>query len=119
VELPGSTVRFGRSNLPIGGGGYFRILPYEWTRWGISRLNRLEGQPAIFYLHPWEIDPDQPRLHAGLMGRFRHYRNLDQTEPRLRRLLQDFRFGPVRDLVVPQGSKGARQNAAAPLPYVW
>jgi polysaccharide deacetylase family protein (PEP-CTERM system associated) len=120
VELPGSTVRFGRSNLPVGGGGYFRILPYEWTRWGIGRLNRVEGQAAIFYLHPWEIDPGQPRLQAGLLGRFRHYRNLDKTEDRLRRLLQDFRFGPVRDLVVPRGSQGTRaQGAATPLPYVW
>src|SRR5262249_62124848 len=57
VEAPGSTVRWGPLNLPIGGGGYFRLLPYEWTRWGIARLNRLEAQPAIFYLHPWEIDP--------------------------------------------------------------
>jgi polysaccharide deacetylase family protein (PEP-CTERM system associated) len=118
VELPGSTVRVGRSNLPVGGGGYFRILPYEWTRWGIGRLNRTEGQAAIFYLHPWEIDPDQPRLHAGLLSRFRHYRNLDKTESRLRRLLQDFRFGPVRDLIVPRGNKGTSQHAA-PLPYVW
>jgi polysaccharide deacetylase family protein (PEP-CTERM system associated) len=120
VELPGSTVRCGRSNLPIGGGGYFRILPYEWTRWGIARLNRVEGHPAIFYLHPWEIDPGQPRLHAGLLGRFRHYRNLDKTESRLRRLLNDFRFGPIRDLVVRRGGTGARaQTQAAPLPYVW
>ena len=119
VELPGSTVRLGRSNLPIGGGGYFRILPYEWTRWGIARLNRTEGQAAIFYLHPWEIDPDQPRLQAGLLGRFRHYRNLDQTETRLRRLLHDFRFGPVRDLIVPRGGKGTRPHASTPLPYVW
>jgi polysaccharide deacetylase family protein (PEP-CTERM system associated) len=120
VELPGSTVRCGRSNLPIGGGGYFRILPYEWTRWGIARLNRVEGHPAIFYLHPWEIDPGQPRLQAGLLGRFRHYRNLDKTESRLRRLLHDFRFGPIRDLVVRRGGTGARsQTQAAPLPYVW
>jgi polysaccharide deacetylase family protein (PEP-CTERM system associated) len=120
MELPGSTVRFGRSNLPIGGGGYFRILPYQWTRWGIARLNRVEGHPAIFYLHPWEIDPEQPRLSAGLLGRFRHYRNLHRTEARLRRLLNDFRFGPIRDLVVPRGGTGARpHSSAAPLPYVW
>ena len=107
-------------NLPVAGGGYFRILPYEWTRWGIARLNRVEGQPAIFYLHPWEIDPDQPRLPAGLLGRFRHYRNLDRTEERLRQLLVDFRFGPVRQLIVPRGDARTRsQGAANALPYVW
>ena len=79
-EVPGSTVRLGGTNLPVAGGGYFRILPYAWTRWGIARLNRVEGQPAIFYLHPWEIDPEQPRLRASALGRFRHYRNLHLTE---------------------------------------
>jgi polysaccharide deacetylase family protein (PEP-CTERM system associated) len=120
TELPGSTIRMGRSNLPIGGGGYFRILPYQWTRWGIARLNRLEGQAAIFYLHPWEIDPDQPRLHAGFLSRFRHYRNLGKTESRLRQLLHDFRFGPVRDIVVPRGASDTRvPSTPASLPYVW
>jgi polysaccharide deacetylase family protein (PEP-CTERM system associated) len=120
IELPGSTVQFGHSNLPIGGGGYFRILPYQWTKWGIARLNRVEGQPAIFYLHPWEIDPEQPRLPVGLVGRFRHYRNLDRTEDRLRQLLVDFRFGPVRQLIVPRGDARTRtQGAATALPYVW
>jgi hypothetical protein len=99
VEAPGSTVRWGRVNLPIAGGGYFRLLPYWWTRWGIARLNRLERQPAIFYLHPWEIDPDQPWLDAGFVSRFRHYRNLHKTEPRLRQLLRDFRFGPLGTLI--------------------
>jgi polysaccharide deacetylase family protein (PEP-CTERM system associated) len=93
-EVPGSTVRLGGTNLPVAGGGYFRILPYAWTRWGIRRVNR-EGQPAVFYLHPWEIDPRQPRLPAGLLGRFRHYRNLHLTEARLRSLMRDFSFGPL------------------------
>ena len=66
LEAPGSTVQWGPFNLPVAGGGYFRILPYAWTRWGISRLNQVERAPAIFYLHPWEIDPDQPRLPAPL-----------------------------------------------------
>src|SRR5688572_10604872 len=100
-EVPGSTVRIGSTNLPVAGGGYFRILPYAWTRWGIARVNATERQPAIFYLHPWEIDPDQPRLPAGWLGRFRHYRNLQAAEPRLRRLLVDFSFGPLR-LVLPE-----------------
>ncbi len=94
-ELPGSTVRHFGTNLPMGGGGYFRLLPYRWTSMGITRLNEREGQPAIFYLHPWEVDPEQPRLNASALSRFRHYRNLDQTERRLRRLLSDFEFGTI------------------------
>jgi polysaccharide deacetylase family protein (PEP-CTERM system associated) len=99
VELPPSTVRVGSTNLPVAGGGYFRILPYWWTRWGIARVNRSERRPAIFYLHPWEVDPGQPRLRPGLASRFRHYYHLDKTEPRLRRLLRDFRFAPVRTVL--------------------
>jgi polysaccharide deacetylase family protein (PEP-CTERM system associated) len=94
-EIPPSTVRCFGSNLPVAGGGYFRILPYRWTRWGIDRLNRHEERPAVFYLHPWELDPGQPRLGASGLSRFRHYRNLASTEPRLRQLLKDFRFGTV------------------------
>jgi polysaccharide deacetylase family protein (PEP-CTERM system associated) len=101
MEAPPSTVRLGAMNLPVAGGGYFRLLPYRWTRWGIGRINRQEGKPAIFYLHPWEIDPDQPRLPAGMLSRVRHYRNLHKTEGRLRRLLGDFRFGPLGPLVAP------------------
>jgi len=99
LEVPGSTVRFCGMNWPIAGGGYFRILPYEWTQAGIAHLNKSERRPAVFYLHPWEIDPDQPRLQVGRVTAFRHYRNLGKTEQRLRRLLKDFRFGPLRDLV--------------------
>jgi hypothetical protein len=120
TEIPGSTVRIGRWNFPVGGGGYFRILPYPWTRWGIARLNETEGRPAVFYLHPWEIDSEQPRLPAGMLGRFRHYRNLDKTEERLRTLLRDFRFGTVRDLASLQGDTAATDDAAAvALPYYW
>jgi polysaccharide deacetylase family protein (PEP-CTERM system associated) len=118
-EAPASTVRCGAMNLPIAGGGYFRILPYGWTRWGIDRLNRVERRPAIFYLHPWEIDPDQPRLDASMLSRFRHYRNLDKTESRLRALLRDFRFGPM--LSVLALTSDARQDSSLPLPlpYLW
>lgn len=98
VELPPATARIGGANLPVAGGGYFRLLPYQWTRWGLRRINTLEQQPAVFYLHPWELDADQPRLPATGLSRFRHYRHLDRTEPRLRRLLADFRFGPMRAL---------------------
>ena len=98
-EVPGSTVRIGGTNLPVAGGGYFRILPYAWTRWGISRLNLVDRQPAVFYLHPWEIDPHQPRLPASALGRFRHYRNLHLTEARLRALMRDFSFGPLETVL--------------------
>jgi polysaccharide deacetylase family protein (PEP-CTERM system associated) len=98
-ELPGSTVRHLGQNLPIGGGGYFRLLPYAWTRRGIRRVNGRERKPVIFYVHPWEIDPDQPRIHASVLSRVRHYRNLSETESRLRRLMSEFRFGPVTSLL--------------------
>ncbi|MEQ1575108.1 MAG: XrtA system polysaccharide deacetylase [Vicinamibacterales bacterium] len=100
VEAPGSTVRIGRMNLPIAGGGYFRMLPYALTRWGINRLNDVESRPAIFYLHPWEIDPGQPRIKAGSVSTIRHYRNLHKTEGRLRALLRDFRFSTIGDVVI-------------------
>jgi polysaccharide deacetylase family protein (PEP-CTERM system associated) len=120
VEVPGSTVRWALFNFPVAGGGYFRILPYAWTRWGIARLNRAEQRPAVFYLHPWEIDPDQPRLTAGLLSRFRHYRNLRETEGRLQRLLADFDFAPMqavlRDVLAPAPAASA---FAAPLPYLF
>jgi polysaccharide deacetylase family protein (PEP-CTERM system associated) len=95
VEAPPSTVRLGRVNLPVAGGGYFRLLPYAWTRWGISRLNRVEKKPAIFYVHPWEIDAEQPRLPVGPASALRHYGNLRRTEAKLERLLGDFRFAPL------------------------
>jgi polysaccharide deacetylase family protein (PEP-CTERM system associated) len=119
IEAPASTVRWGPLNVPVAGGGYFRLLPYAWTRWGIDRINAAERRPAIFYLHPWEIDPGQPRLPAGLLSRIRHYRNLDQTEPRLRQLLGHFAFGPLRAVL--HGMVGARLAPAhaAPLPYLW
>ena len=125
MEAPASTVRWGAMNLPVAGGGYFRLLPYGWTRWGIARLNRVERKPAIFYLHPWEIDPDQPRIGAGYMNRFRHYRNLDKTEGRLRVLLDDFAFAPMLR-VLEAIPRPAREPEAAPasrmvpaLPYLW
>jgi polysaccharide deacetylase family protein (PEP-CTERM system associated) len=118
LEAPGSTVRVGPLNLPVAGGGYFRILPYHWTQWGIARLNRRERRPAIFYLHPWEIDPDQPRLAAGRLSRFRHYRNLHETEARLRRLLSQFRFGPLGRLLT-ESAPDAPTLTLASLPATW
>jgi polysaccharide deacetylase family protein (PEP-CTERM system associated) len=118
VEAPASTARWGPFNLPVAGGGYFRILPYWWTRWGIARINQGERAPAIFYLHPWELDPEQPRLPAGLLSRFRHYRNLHDTEARLNQLLTDFRFGPLRQ-VVASVSAEVSPAAVPALPYLW
>lgn len=112
-ELPGSTVVQVGTNLPMGGGGYFRLLPYWWTRSGIQRLNENEGQPAVFYLHPWEIDPGQPRLNAGALSRFRHYRNLDLTETRLRCLLKQFRWGTVSQVLA---ECRAEAYSATPVP---
>ncbi len=98
VELPVTTVEVAGMRFPCGGGGYFRLLPYAWTRWGIRHVNNSEGQPAMFYLHPWELDPDQPRpTGLDFRTRFRHYVNLKGTERKLTRLLQDFRWGTVMD----------------------
>lgn len=94
VEVPVTTVRWLGRNWPAGGGGFFRLLPYAVSRWQIERVNRADGRPAIFYFHPWEVDPGQPRVRqASAKTRFRHYVNLERTEGRLRRLLGDFRWG--------------------------
>ena len=94
MEVPVTTVRrFGR-NWPAGGGGFFRLLPYAVSRWQIREVNRADQRPAIFYFHPWEVDPEQPRVReASAKTRFRHYVNLDRTADRLARLLADFRWG--------------------------
>lgn len=97
-ELPITTLKLGSKNLPIAGGGYFRLLPYSVTRWGLKRINQKEQQPFVFYLHPWEFDPQQPRMAgASAKSRFRHYLNLGKTEERFRRLLDDFKFGRISD----------------------
>jgi polysaccharide deacetylase family protein (PEP-CTERM system associated) len=119
IEAPGSAVRIGPVNLPVGGGGYFRLLPYAWTHWGISRINVKDKRPAIFYLHPWEIDPDQPRLPSGRVSGLRHYRNLSETETRLHRLLSDFRFGPMRQILQPLDARRSTEVGAEALPYCW
>jgi len=99
LEIPVTTLRLFNRNLPSSGGGYFRLLPYELSKWMIRRVNRLEGESAIFYFHPWEIDAGQPRI-AGIDARtrFRHYVNIDRNEHKLRRLLDDFRWGRMDDI---------------------
>lgn len=99
TEIPVTTARLLGRNLPAGGGGYFRLAPYGMSRWALRRVNAVDGQPAIFYFHPWEIDPEQPRVPGtSWKTRFRHYVNLGKTESRLGRLLRDFRWGRVDEV---------------------
>jgi len=97
VEWPLATARILGFRLPVAGGGYFRLFPYGLSRWGLASINRRELRPFVFYLHPWEIDPAQPRVSASWLSRFRHYTNLGKCEERLRRLLAEFRFSTARD----------------------
>jgi polysaccharide deacetylase family protein (PEP-CTERM system associated) len=99
VEVPPSTVALGRFTLPVGGGGYLRLYPLRMTSWAIRRLNRREGLPAVVYVHPWEVDPGQPRIRAPFRSRFRHYTGLESTAGKLGELLRRFRFGPMSDLL--------------------
>jgi polysaccharide deacetylase family protein (PEP-CTERM system associated) len=98
TEFPVSTCRFLGRNIPVAGGAYFRIYPYALTRWVLGSINR-QGRPAVFYLHPWEIDPDHPRIPLPRRIALTHYFNLRATEGRLRRLLRDFRFAPMREVL--------------------
>lgn len=97
LEIPITTLNLFDRNLPIAGGGYFRLFPYGVTRWGLRRINRQEGRPFVFYLHPWELDPEQPRMvGASRKSRLRHYLNLEKTEGRFRKLVNDFSFCPIQ-----------------------
>ncbi len=94
LEMPPTTVDWHGRNLPAAGGGYFRLMPYAASRWLIRRVNRQDQRPAMFYFHPWEVDPGQPRIPgAPLKSRFRHYVNLEHMEPKLNRLCGDFQWG--------------------------
>jgi polysaccharide deacetylase family protein (PEP-CTERM system associated) len=104
IEIPMTTVRLLGRDVPASGGGYFRLFPYPLSRWLLTKARR-GGDPAIFYLHPWEIDPEQPRQRrAPLRSRFRHYLNLGRTEPRLRRLLRDFSWTRLDRLFLTEGA---------------
>jgi polysaccharide deacetylase family protein (PEP-CTERM system associated) len=101
VEVPVTTMRLFQQNWPAGGGGYFRLMPYRLSRWLLQRVNDIDRQPAVFYFHPWEIDPAQPRIRdISLKTRFRHYLNLGRTERRLKQLLADFRWGRIDDVIL-------------------
>lgn len=99
IEFPMSAASFGGLRIPVSGGGYFRLLPYWMTRAGLRQINEQQGHPFAFYLHPWEVDAAQPRIDAGWLSRFRHYTNLHRCEQRLRKLLGEFRFAPMRDVL--------------------
>lgn len=99
TEFPPATVRIWGSTFPAAGGGYLRILPFRYTEWALRCLAQDDGQAIVVYFHPWELDPEQPRIAAGLKSRFRHYTNLGTMEPRLRRLLSEHPFQPFRDLM--------------------
>jgi len=98
AEFPLSTLKLPGYTLPIAGGGYFRLFPYWFSRWALGSINR-QGQPFVFYLHPWEVDPGQPRLDVKWFSRFRHYNNLDVCEHRLDQLLGHFRFTAMGDVL--------------------
>jgi polysaccharide deacetylase family protein (PEP-CTERM system associated) len=103
VEFPISVVPLFGVRMPIAGGGYFRIFPYWLTRMGLDKLNRKMRRPFVFYLHPWEVDPEQPVINVGLKSRLRHYTNLTLTARRLRSLVAEFSFAPMRDVLVDLG----------------
>ena len=94
VEIPVTTALLGGRRVAAGGGGFFRVLPYAFSRWAIRQVNRREERPAVFYFHPWEIDPDQPRVgHAPVKSRLRHYTNLSVMAGKLRELVHEFSWG--------------------------
>lgn len=98
-EFPISTARLVGINLPVSGGGYFRLYPYQLSKMGLNSVNK-EGVPFVFYLHPWEVDPGQPHIHGiSKATKFRHYVNLDKTESKLQELLDDFSFGRMDQII--------------------
>jgi polysaccharide deacetylase family protein (PEP-CTERM system associated) len=101
VEFPLSTMTLLGRNLPCAGGGYFRLFPYTYTRYGLKRINEHSLESAVFYLHPWEIDPELPMVHgASWLEKFRTYVNLKGTEAKLVRLLSEFQFAPLSSLLI-------------------
>lgn len=109
-EVPPSTIRMGSIRLPIAGGGYFRLYPYRILR---NLLNRAASgvHPLVMYFHPWELDPDQPRMEGSAVSKFRHYLNLRKTEPRLQQLVKDFRFTSIREAVGTVGMACANKES--------
>ena len=105
LEVPATTLRFGGRNFPCCGGGYFRLLPYALSRWMIQRVNEVDQMPAVFYFHPWEVDPDQPRVPGiNAKAKFRHYLNLHRVVDRLNALTRDFHWGRMDEIFLPAGA---------------
>jgi polysaccharide deacetylase family protein (PEP-CTERM system associated) len=99
-EFPPSVAKLAGFRVPVGGGGYFRLYPLPWTCRLLQQINNIEGWPFLIFIHPWEVDPGQPRIReASALARFRHYVNLSGTERKLESLLSRFRFGPLRDVI--------------------
>ena len=108
VEIPVTTAIVRGKRLAAGGGGFFRVLPYGFSRWAITQVNGADRRPAVFYFHPWEIDPQQPRMkRAPLRSRVRHYTNLDRMAGKLRRLLGDFAWGRMDELARGEGARAS------------
>ncbi len=106
LEIPVTTINWAGRNWPCGGGGFFRLLPYAMYRRGLARVNQADQQPGLFYFHPWEIDPDQPRVDGlSAKSRFRHYLNLSRMQPRLAQLLKDFQWDRMDNVFLPKSSR--------------
>ncbi|WP_227711173.1 XrtA system polysaccharide deacetylase [Novosphingobium ovatum] len=100
IEIPVTTVQWGARRMAAGGGGFFRVLPQAFSHWAIDRVNHVDGRPAIFYFHPWEVDENQPRIPgAPLRSRLRHYTNIDRMEAKLRKLIETYAWGRMDELV--------------------
>jgi polysaccharide deacetylase family protein (PEP-CTERM system associated) len=113
LELPPATVRLGGKNFPAAGGGWFRMLPFSYTKYAFRSFEN-EGRPLVFYLHPWEIDPEQPRIAAPFKSRLRHYTNLGRTQARLEHMLRSFKFQTFQDYLKGfAGSSDARETEVA------
>ena len=121
IEIPVTTAMLGGRRVAAGGGGFFRVLPYAFSRWAIRQVNNQDQRPAVFYFHPWEIDPDQPRVgNAPIRSRLRHYTNLDKMAGKLADLVAEFRWGRMDDLAQREAHRadlftgaGANQSVSA------
>lgn len=113
IEIPVTTAEVAGRRMAAGGGGFFRLLPYAVSRWAIRQVNLRDGRPAVFYFHPWEIDPDQPRpAIAPLKSRLRHYTNLDVMAAKLARLVHEFRWGRMDEVAAIEGARAPMSKAA-------
>lgn len=113
IEIPVTTAEVAGRRMAAGGGGFFRLLPYAVSRWAIRQVNLRDGRPAVFYFHPWEIDPDQPRPEvAPLKSRLRHYTNLDVMAAKLSRLVHEFRWGRMDEVAVIEAARTPVKRAA-------